>query len=88
MDCFDEAEGMGWDQDECPGKPLVYETTNDVTRMRLFPTTTKDSGVLLHALPISTLGLLLDYESLRISVELHLGIPSVAHRPLPLWYSS
>ena len=44
--------------------------------------TTRESGALLHALPVSSLGLCLDDESLWITVGLHLGVPiSVALVP-------
>ena len=55
---------------------VLLETASDPrARARLLATTTKESGAWLHALPISSLGLRMDDEVLRIAVGLHLGVP-------------
>ena len=43
--------------------------------VKLLASATKESGAWLHALPVASLGLRLDDDSLRIAVDLRLGAP-------------
>lgn len=45
---------------------------------RVYASATKESGAWLHALPASSLGNLLDDDSLKVAVALHLGAPVCA----------
>ena len=55
---------------------VLLETASDPrAQARLLATTTKESGAWLHALPISSLGLRMDDEVVRIAVGLCLGVP-------------
>ena len=54
---------------------LLDEASDDVSRARLLAAATKESGAWLHALPVSSLGLRMDDDSLRIAVGLRLGAP-------------
>ncbi len=46
-------------------------------RARLLATATKEAGAWLNVLPISSLGLILDNEAIRIAVGLRFGCPCV-----------
>ncbi len=52
---------------------LLNEASDDIERARLLAARTR-SGAWLHAFPVSSLGLRLDYSSLRMAVRLRLGI--------------
>ena len=54
---------------------LLDEASDDVNRARLLAGATKESGAWLHALPVASLGLRMDDDSLRIAVGLRLGAP-------------
>ena len=54
---------------------LLDEASDDVSRARLLAAATKESGAWLHALPVSSLGLRMDDDSLRIAVGLRRGAP-------------
>ena len=42
---------------------------------RLLASTAKESGAWLNVLPISSLGLRMDNDAIRVAVGLHLGVP-------------
>ena len=54
---------------------LEESATDDIDRARLLASQSGESGAWLHALPIATMGLQLDDDSLRIAVGLRLGTP-------------
>ena len=54
---------------------FLNETSDDASQARLLASATKESGAWLHALPVASLGLRLDDDSLRIAVSLQLGAP-------------
>ena len=56
-------------------KLLLEGTKQPVSRARLPGAFTKESGAWLNALPVSSLGLRLDDNSITISVGLCLGVP-------------
>ena len=64
-------------------KPRVQATSNVLletapdprARARLLATATTESGAWLHALPITSLGLRMDDEVVRVAVGLRLGVP-------------
>ena len=51
---------------------LEESATDDIDRARLLASRSGESGAWLHTLPIATMGLLLDDDSLRIAVGLRL----------------
>ena len=72
-----QIEGMGC----CQGgvhiqKKLINSAlANSWSRARLLAAFTKESGYWLDAPPISSLGLRIEDEGIRITVGLHIGVP-------------
>ena len=54
-------------------KHLLNDTQDPSTRARLLAVTTKESGAWLNTPPLSTVGLRMDKDTIRIAVGLHLG---------------
>ena len=54
---------------------LLEEANDDVNWARLLASATKESGAWLHALPVASLGLRMDDDTIRIAVGLRLGVP-------------
>ncbi len=54
---------------------LLEEVRDGACRARLLASASKKSGAWLHALPVTSLGLRLDEDSVRIAVGLRLGVP-------------
>ena len=54
---------------------LLDEASDDVSHARLLAAAPKESGAWLHAIPVTSLGLRMDDDSLRIAVGLRLGAP-------------
>ena len=69
-----------WDhlRAEAAADHLLECSCDDEDRARLLASTRKESGAWLNALPISSAGLCLDDDSLRITVGLAWALPSVA----------
>ena len=53
----------------------LVDNANVINKARLFASSTKESGSWLNALPVSSVGNMLDGATLRISVALRLGAP-------------
>ena len=51
----------------------LLERADQVSRARLLAASRPESGLWLHAMPVSTLGTLLDPESLRVAIALRVG---------------
>ena len=54
---------------------LLEASPNMSTRARLLAVATRESGVWLNVLPVSSLGLCMDNDVIRVSVDLYLGAP-------------
>ncbi|CAM1324600.1 Uncharacterised protein r2_g3335 [Pycnogonum litorale] len=54
---------------------LLHGSVDSKNRPRLLAVATKESGAWLHALPSSSLGLLMDNDTTRIACSLRLGVP-------------
>ena len=54
---------------------LMDNAPDASSRARLLAATTNESGAWLNVLPVSSLGLRMDDESIRIGVDLRLGVP-------------
>ena len=54
---------------------LLDSAPDAISRARLLATSTKESGAWLHALPISSLGLRMDDNTIRVAVGLRIGAP-------------
>ena len=57
---------------------LLDDAHDSRTRARLLASTAKESGAWLNVLPISSLGLLMDNDTIRVAVGLRLGAPLYA----------
>ena len=71
------AESLYW---QCKAIVLVAHTP--VSRSRLLAASTKESGAWLNALPVSSLGLRMDKNTVRIAVGLLLGSPFATPTPV------
>ena len=75
---FPSPEGLGCHQSICDGQYSLLENAPDAqSRARLMAASTKESGAWLNALPISSLGLRMDDNTIRESVGFALVPPSV-----------
>ncbi len=54
---------------------LLEEARDEACRARLLASASKESGAWLHALPVTSLGLRLDDDSVSIAVGVRLGVP-------------
>ena len=54
---------------------LMEGAVDDIDRACLLASRSQESGARLHSLPISAMDLLLEDDSLKIAVGLHLGTP-------------
>ncbi len=68
-----EGEELGHTANFQYGRVLLGSSVDATERARLLAAMDKNSGAWLQALPISSIGLRLDYPSLRIAVGLRLG---------------
>ena len=53
---------------------LLESAANDLTKVRLLALSCPESGALLNALPLSSIGLIMDDDVIRIAVGLRLGL--------------
>ena len=69
-----------WDthQVACTVESLLCDDPDDVARARLLAVMAKESGAWLHALPISTLGLRMDGNTIRVAVGVGLRLDSTS----------
>ena len=74
---LDRHKQKQWDTPKALGTcgSLLNTATVPSDRARLLAVATKESGAWLSALPLSTLGLRMDNDVVRITVGLHLGAP-------------
>ena len=79
----DSFEQKSWDNHlvQASLNHLLHTCDSDQSRARLLAATEKESGAWLDALPVSSLGLRLDDDTIRIAVGLRLGVPLVLPHP-------
>ena len=65
----------------CTVESLLCDDPDDVARARLLAVMAKESGAWLHALPISTLGLRMDGNTIRVAVGVGLCLDSTLCLP-------
>ena len=66
---------------------LIENAPNELTRGRLLAVSAPNAGACLNAIPVSSLGLKLNNEGLRISVALRLGA-KLSLLQLCMWHCS
>ena len=71
------ATSQSWDDvsAQALAQQLLEGASNEVCRARLMVSAATESGSWLHALPISSLGLRMEDDSVRIAVGLRLSVP-------------